>query len=194
MVRDGLIHWLCSNFKLCNLFSCSEYNEAIQFIRNNDSIKLLIGEFDIYDEETGKFLKHIRSHYPDRKALCLVPVSNPGQANNLIQAGYENLISKSCSQQKLLSAIDAILSNGYYLDYEIKSLATAAESALSKITRKERQILMQLIDGLTRDDIVTRLAISPETLKSHIKNMRKKLDAHNDLELAMKGRKLGLTR
>lgn len=185
---DGLHYWVRSRFELFNLYPCITHDDAVKIIENNAHIKLLIGDFNLKDKATEDFLKHIRKHYPDIKALCLVPLSNPAMANHLIKAGYENLIAETCTQTKLLMAIDVILNNGYYLDFEIKAIAATADAELSIITKKERQILMQLMEGVSRKTIAEKLFITPDTLKSHIKSMRKKLGVHNDSELVIKGR------
>lgn len=48
---------------------------------------------------------------------------------------------------------------------------------------RERQILNLVVQGLTNDDIAEKLYISPETVKTHLKNIRRKLGIRSRRQL-----------
>lgn len=188
--REGVRNWLCNNFKLCNLFHCGNYDEAVKIIEGNECIKLLIGDFEMGNGETNKFLKHIRKNHPHIKSLCVISLTDAGRANQLLKAGYENIISESCTEQKMLAAIEVIMNEGVYFDHEVKIMITAANTASPALTEREKQILDEMTKGISREEICKKLIISPDTLKTHLKSMRKKLDAHDDRDLVLKGLKM----
>jgi DNA-binding NarL/FixJ family response regulator len=55
---------------------------------------------------------------------------------------------------------------------------------VSKLTRREREVLALLSDGADNDAIAQRLVISPQTARTHIQNVLAKLDVHSRLEAA----------
>jgi DNA-binding NarL/FixJ family response regulator len=55
--------------------------------------------------------------------------------------------------------------------------------AVVSLTKRERQVLTRIWDGLTNRVIATQLKISPKTVESHRFNMMKKLRATNAAQL-----------
>lgn len=67
---------------------------------------------------------------------------------------------------------------------ELHRLRRCGELANShKLTTRELEILQQLAEGFTKDDIAQTLVISPSTAKTHIRNIYAKLDIHSQKEL-----------
>jgi DNA-binding NarL/FixJ family response regulator len=55
---------------------------------------------------------------------------------------------------------------------------------LSRLTRREREVLALLADGADNDGIAQALVISPQTARTHIQNVLGKLGVHSRLEAA----------
>jgi LuxR family maltose regulon positive regulatory protein len=60
------------------------------------------------------------------------------------------------------------------------------------LTRRETEILPLLAEGLSNKEIGDRLYIAPVTVKKHLQNIFKKLDARNRLEALKKSREIGI--
>lgn len=50
------------------------------------------------------------------------------------------------------------------------------------ITVREREILCLWAKGLKQKEIAIQLLVSPETVKKHLRNVYKKLNAHNKVQ------------
>lgn len=61
----------------------------------------------------------------------------------------------------------------------------AGESALTKLTKREQQVLPLLADGLSNKQIARRLTITERTVKYHISNILRKLDLFSRTEAAV---------
>ena len=59
----------------------------------------------------------------------------------------------------------------------------------SALTDKEKEVVVGLVDGLSYQQIADRLFISVETIRSHIKNIYKKLHVHSKAEVIKKSLK-----
>lgn len=60
------------------------------------------------------------------------------------------------------------------------------------LTRRETEILSLLAEGLSNKEIAARIYIAPVTVKKHLQNIFKKLDARNRLEALKKSREIGV--
>jgi two-component system response regulator NreC len=49
----------------------------------------------------------------------------------------------------------------------------------NKLTPREREVLQMLTDGLSQNDIATRLVISPKTVGTHLQHILSKLEVHS---------------
>ncbi len=55
-----------------------------------------------------------------------------------------------------------------------------------KLSRRESEILAFLAEGLTGEEIARRLVLSPETVRTHVRNAMEKLDARTRTEAVVK--------
>ncbi len=65
-----------------------------------------------------------------------------------------------------------------------------AEAALSVLTPRERQVAKLALDGHTNREIAGALVISPETVKSHLRNLLGKFGLQSKAELRLQLREL----
>jgi len=56
------------------------------------------------------------------------------------------------------------------------------KEALQLLTQREREVLHFLSKGMTYKEISGIIAVSPETVKKHLKNIYKKLKVQNKIE------------
>jgi DNA-binding NarL/FixJ family response regulator len=63
---------------------------------------------------------------------------------------------------------------------------------LSRITEREREVLALVAEGLSNDEIATRLHLSPLTTKTHVSHIMTKLDARDRAQLVVIAYESGL--
>jgi DNA-binding NarL/FixJ family response regulator len=66
------------------------------------------------------------------------------------------------------------------------------ESPLGRLTPREREILGMLADGISGGQIARKLSVSPNTIRSHIQNIRSKLNVHSRLQAVTLGIRHGI--
>lgn len=67
--------------------------------------------------------------------------------------------------------------------------ATEAATKLDRLTQREREVLRLLVDGFDQTGVAEQLVVSPETVRTHIQRILRKLDVHSRLEaVALVGR------
>src|SRR5207237_955034 len=70
--------------------------------------------------------------------------------------------------------------------------AGAAHAALQPLTDREREMLVLLANGISNKDMATRLFVSENTVKFHLKNIYAKLSVTSRLQATTVARQLGV--
>jgi FixJ family two-component response regulator len=110
-------------------------------------------------------------------SIPLIFVTGHGDVPLAVDAmrhGAANFIEKPFDAPLLIDAIQTALSN---------HAPQTASSALTKLTRRERQVLDGIMSGKLNKVIADELSISPKTVELHRSNLMAKLGAHNVVEL-----------
>lgn len=64
----------------------------------------------------------------------------------------------------------------------MNSSTLSMDKPIHLLTTKEKEVLQQLSKGLTYKEISTKMEVSSETVKKHLKNIYKKLKVQNKIE------------
>ncbi len=107
--------------------------------------------------------------------------------------GTRGFVLKSSPPVCLIEALRCVAAGGSYVDPALaESLSVDAElSRLDRLSPREGEILGLLADGLTGQGIADRLSLSPETVRTHVRNATSKLGATTRVQavaLAVRGR------
>ena len=95
-----------------------------------------------------------------------------------LAAGARGFVLKESPMEDVLHAVRAVAAGGQYVDPVLSgSLLLAPGTRLPKLTQREREALALLAAGLSNEEIGRRLAISPETVRSHLRKAMSKLGA-----------------
>ena len=112
-----------------------------------------------------------------------------------VRVGARGFVLKSSPAPRLVSALRAVAAGGAYVDPDLAPLLSkdAELSRLSSLSPREREILGLLAEGLTGHAIAERLFLSPETVRTHVRNATIKLGARTRVQavaLVVRGRGL----
>lgn len=135
----------------------------------------------------------VREQVPECKVLILSNHEDQAALFDAMQAGASGYLTKAIPLAKLLEATRALLRGdtivppamlGGLLTQLVRSRDQQNEvlRRLSRLTRREREVLALLVEGADNDVVAQRLVISPETARTHIQNILSKLDVHSRLE------------
>jgi DNA-binding CsgD family transcriptional regulator len=77
---------------------------------------------------------------------------------------------------------------------ETRRDAGAKRTVLNRLTPREQDVLQCLVDGLNRQEIAQHLFLSPNTVRTHVQHLLRKLGVHSSLTAAAIARELGMER
>jgi DNA-binding NarL/FixJ family response regulator len=104
------------------------------------------------------------------------PLSGLAEA---VRAGARGFVLKSSPAARLIEALRSVAAGGHYVDPDLAAqLSGDAElSRLAVLSPREREILGLLAEGLNGQAIADLLFLSPETVRTHVRNAITKLGA-----------------
>jgi DNA-binding NarL/FixJ family response regulator len=77
----------------------------------------------------------------------------------------------------IYSGLRIVAAGGVHLDSAVASLIAPSAARSRLLTNREREILGLLSTGMTGEQIAEKLFLSPETVRTHIRNAMRKLGA-----------------
>jgi DNA-binding NarL/FixJ family response regulator len=139
------------------------------------------------DEPGDQLIMRLRSQRPVVKFVVYTGLSDPAVLASALHCGADGLVGKPASLRPLVDAIRTVGRGGSYLDPTLREMIEAADrSQPSVLSRRESQVLGLLSEGLTGEEIAADLFLSPETIRTHIRNAMSKLQARTRPEAIAK--------
>jgi DNA-binding NarL/FixJ family response regulator len=104
------------------------------------------------------------------------------------EAGARGFVLKDAPLADLVRAVRLVSEGQTYTDPRLAGLGTAgnADEGAPRLTARERDVLRLAADGMTNNAIADRLAISPETVQTHVRKAMGKLEAESRTQAVAK--------
>lgn len=130
---------------------------------------------------------------PNDQTPVIALLDNPAtQAPAALRAGARAVLRRDASPNELVAAIEAVAAGLVALHPDAVPRPATAPSVGEPLTRREREILTLLADGLGNKVIAARLGISDHTVKAHVGAIFDKLHVGTRAEAVALGLRLGL--
>lgn len=117
---------------------------------------------------------------PDRRVVLYTGSSEIELLISGLDSGARGYALKDGTQEELTGALRTVADGGTYVDPRLHSalLSQRATQKQKGLSKREREIMDLLAQGLTGEQVAERLFLSPETIKTHIRNAMNKLEAN----------------
>jgi len=98
-----------------------------------------------------------------------------------LDSGARGYVLKAGSMEELLGAIRQVASGGSYVDPRLDRilLSPRATARVPQLSPREREIMNLMAEGLTAEQIGGQITVSVETVRTHVRNVIRKLQARN---------------
>lgn len=134
----------------------------------------------------------------DLKVLVVTVCEDDIIPSRLLQAGAFGYITKSAKEEEMIQAIRSVHSGVRYISPAIaqqlafRHVEDAEESPFDKLSERELQIMMEIVEGHNPHEISDKLHLSPKTVNSYRYRLFLKLSVKNDVELTLLAIRHGL--
>ena len=127
----------------------------------------------------------IKKEFPVVKVLAMSTFTERSYISQMIQNGASGYLVKSASKEEIEAAILSAKEGKLYLsiDNQNVDLNTELISDVPIVSRREKEVLQLIVDGLTNPQIAEKLFISLHTVDSHRKNLLTKFNVNNTASL-----------
>jgi DNA-binding NarL/FixJ family response regulator len=121
---------------------------------------------------------HVSRTTPDTAVILYTAYGDRALLSEALDAGVRGFVLKEAPLQDLTRAVDMVAGGAVYVDPVLAGVLASAESErLPQLTKREREVLRLLADGLTNEEIGKRLFLSPETVRTHVQKAMRRLEA-----------------
>jgi DNA-binding NarL/FixJ family response regulator len=121
--------------------------------------------------------KVLTERMPDVAVLIFTAYSERSLLSRGLESGAKGYILKEAPHQTLLRAIEKVANGEGYVDPALMPAFLSGKERDDMLTGREREILQLLADGMSNADVASKLFISQETVKSHVRHILAKLEA-----------------
>jgi DNA-binding NarL/FixJ family response regulator len=161
--------------------------------RTKPDVALL--DADLIGPEIPRIVRGIRAITPSCKILVITSSDEIGPLVEALEAGASGYLTKDASIWELLDATRSVGRGDVAIPPRMvgsllavllgqRTMQAEAMTKLSRLTKREREVLALLADGHDKSAIAVALVISPQTARTHVQNILSKLAMHSQLEAA----------
>ena len=147
---------------------------------------IILLDINLKEEETGFDILD-RIHDKNKKIVILTSYDMINYKRLALEKGARDFINKSLDVDEVIERLEKV-----YKD-EIISF-NDDEKIIEPLTKREEEILLEVLSGLTKKEIADKLYISERTLYNHLANIYAKLGAKNAIEAYKIALELGYIR
>lgn len=128
----------------------------------------------------------LRKDLPQLKIIILSGFNQTEHVLRIVQSGAHGYVLKDAPLDQLLSAISAVRNGESYFSPEVARVALnqfvrgcQSGPSASTLTHREREVLIQIAEGLSNKQIASLLGVGVRTVETHRERIMRKLGIHS---------------
>ncbi len=184
MVIEG-IHSLLQNEKSITWMGHAGNAASCQAFLQNQRPDIILMDINLPDKSGIDLCKEVKDRYPAVNIIGLSTFNQQSFIEKMIANGASGYVLKNATQQELMDAIHTVIKGKQFLSFDAAVALRKQDEAHSVplITRREKEVLEHIAEGMTNNEIAHQLFISTTTVDTHRKNLLLKLGAKNTASL-----------
>jgi DNA-binding NarL/FixJ family response regulator len=198
VVLDGLKTMLNAFENLEVVYTTQSGRQLMEHFQSNAPDVLLM---DIQMPEINgiDLCKQITKQHPSVKVIAFTSFDDSNYVKQIFRSGAKGYLLKNSDKQTIVKAVETVMQDEEYMDDAIKKILlqesiTGHRRSIFEVplTKREKEILKLIADGLSSQEIAETLFISLRTVETHRLNLNQKLDVKNTAGLVKEAIKRGL--
>jgi len=168
--------------------------EAREFLNGSaDATDVAVCDLALPDGDGFDLIEELAAKGSRITTLVLSASLEPARFARAVEAGASGVLHKAVAIGDIVDAVrrlnagEALLSPNKIIDMlrivsRKRQEGLEAQKSIDQLTRREREVLQALAEGLDSRDIAEKLHITVETERTHMVNILNKLDVHSRLQ------------
>jgi DNA-binding NarL/FixJ family response regulator len=156
---------------------------CLAFLKNNQPDVILM-DINLPDKSGIDLCKEVKTMFPLIHIIGLSSFNQQSYIQKMLDNGASGYVLKNATREELVEAIEIVMQGDKFLSDEAASAVKRNDDAkIPIITRREKEVLLLIADGMTNNQIADKLFISATTVDTHRKNLLAKFHAKNTATL-----------
>jgi DNA-binding NarL/FixJ family response regulator len=180
MVIEG-IHSLLQNEKNIEWMGhATNAASCIAFLQQQTPDVILM-DINLPDKSGIDLCREVKENFPGIYILGLSTFNQQSFIEKMIGSGASGYVLKNATQEELMEGIETVIKGKQFLSFDAALALRKPEinNNAPVITRREKEVLELIADGMTNNEIAQKLFISTTTVDTHRKNLLAKFEAKN---------------
>jgi len=195
LLREGIASELAGqpDFKVAGV-SGGNINSLL--LKRKPRPDVILMDLGLRNQNGLSIVVSLRENSPDIKVIGMGLVPSQSDIVEFVEAGACGFILKDATVKEFFRTIRSVAHGGKVLPPPLAGslFSHVVEYALTKgkggvkrsvrMTKREREIIALIADGMSNKGIAQKLGIATYTVKSHVHNIMEKLALHSRLQIA----------
>jgi DNA-binding NarL/FixJ family response regulator len=153
-------------------------DSCMAFLRQQQPDVILM-DINLPDKSGIDLCKEVKHKYSNVNIIGLSTFNQQSFIRKMVDNGASGYVLKNATREELLEAISSVMKGLTYYSSEVSQTLADNKSNPIVITRREKEVLLLITEGLTNAEIAEKLFISVTTVDTHRKNLLAKFEAMN---------------
>lgn len=143
---------------------------------------IILMDIGLPDMNGTDLCTQLRANCPGLVVLALSNFNQGTYVRKMMEGGASGYLLKNASREEIIEAIRITAKGGTYFNADAEQALrsiTDQRDQLPALTKREKEIMALIAEGLTNNQIAAKLFISIDTVDSHRKNLYTKLGVKN---------------
>jgi DNA-binding NarL/FixJ family response regulator len=152
----------------------------------NQKIDLILMDLEMPQMGGIEATEIIKRDFPNIKIVAVTMLNDYNTIKKALRSGMDGYVVKNLGISELQNAIETVMNGHIYMSPEITTILALGvagrkpnQAYVPDLTKREKEVIKLIIDGLTNDTIAEKLFLSPLTVSTHRKNVLSKLNLKN---------------
>ncbi len=175
--------------------------EARQLLDHGIDVAVL--DLDLPDGNGATLIRELHAVNRGAEALILTTSTRELDLAHAVEAGAAGLVQKSAPLDEIVVAVrrvaagESLVTRRELIELvqvagQNRATEQAVEQCIARLTRRERDVLLALAEGLSDREIAQRLFVSKDTVHTHMVNLLGKLGVESRMQALIFAIKSGL--
>jgi len=199
LVRQGIATMLSSASDIQIVGEAKTGREALEMARTQLP-DIVLMDVRMPDMDGLEATRKIKEERPRTAVIMVTMHDNPAYLRDAVRAGAAGYLLKDVSKEELVDAVRQVSTGGAFIESqmlkgmlsEMKPSGATVSPAAKNLTKREREILSLVAEGMSNREIADKLVLSPETVKSHVAAILEKLNVSDRTQAAIYAVRNGL--
>ena len=184
MILEG-IHTLLQEERDIEWIGCAKLPAELMAFLKTRQPDVLLMDINLPQKSGLDLCKEVKEKYPAIQIIGLSTSDQVSVIKKMRENGASGFLLKDASKQEIITALQEVNRGREYVSFSVAEALkkSVPNDQLPVLTKREKQILELIAEGLTNHEIAAKLFLNSTTVDSHRKNMLTKFNMKNTAAL-----------